>query len=575
MNLYDKSSLVLIPSGIKDGKIYSQRPENGDGDFTFSRSTSATRVGPSGLIEKETQNLLLQSNSFDTTWGSVGTLTSGQSGYDNSNDAWLFNYTTDPAIAFVSNTNSGVQTLSLYAKGSVNNGLRIYAFGSSNCQAYFDLNIGSVENTGNLIDATIEDKGNGWYRCSMTFNQTNSFIYFYLSNNANLNATSGSILIQDAQLEQGLVARDYIETTTTAVEGGITDNVPRLDYTDASCPSLLLEPSRTNTWTYSEPTSGAIGNINNVSVFSDIDSFSSIGLYGGVDLQGGSTTYIYNGGAVAGSTTYAFSCYMKTSDGAAPVVAQASGDAAGDFVFLIGGTRAFTGDLLNSYSVTQFSGDIYKVEAVITSIATPPNPANNGFIKYDTNRNADLEITGFQWEQGSYATSYIPTYGTSVTFESDACYGAGNASTFNSEEGVLYFEAKSFLSNGEDKRISISDGTLNNRIEFSYGSGNSRAFCIVVLNSVQIMYNLSLNLGDLDEYKKFAIKYKSGDSKFYVNGSEIISSNVTYTNTNSFDNLQLGNSTFTSALNFCGKVRSVKYFPTALTDEELEALTQV
>ena len=51
--------------------------------------------------------------------------------------------------------------------------------------------------------------------------------------------------IQDAQLEQGLVARDYIETTTTAVEGGITDNVPRLDYTDSSCPALLLEPQRT------------------------------------------------------------------------------------------------------------------------------------------------------------------------------------------------------------------------------------------------------------------------------------------------------------------------------------------
>jgi hypothetical protein len=48
--------------------------------------------------------------------------------------------------------------------------------------------------------------------------------------------------IQDVQLEQGLVARDYIETTTAAVEGGITDNVPRLDYTDSSCPALLLEP---------------------------------------------------------------------------------------------------------------------------------------------------------------------------------------------------------------------------------------------------------------------------------------------------------------------------------------------
>ena len=53
-------------------------------------------------------------------------------------------------------------------------------------------------------------------------------------------------------LSRVLVARDYIETTTAAVEGGITDNVPRLDYTDSSCPALLLEPQRTNVLTHSE-----------------------------------------------------------------------------------------------------------------------------------------------------------------------------------------------------------------------------------------------------------------------------------------------------------------------------------
>jgi hypothetical protein len=60
-------------------------------------------------------------------------------------------------------------------------------------------------------------------------------------------AIIGTIYIQDAQLEQGLVAQPYIETTTAAVYEGITDNLPRLDYSGgASCPSLLLEPSRTN-----------------------------------------------------------------------------------------------------------------------------------------------------------------------------------------------------------------------------------------------------------------------------------------------------------------------------------------
>ena len=64
MSIYDKASLVLIPSGTKTSKVYSQKPVNGDGDFTFSRSTAATRVNADGNIEKETQNLLLQSNTL-------------------------------------------------------------------------------------------------------------------------------------------------------------------------------------------------------------------------------------------------------------------------------------------------------------------------------------------------------------------------------------------------------------------------------------------------------------------------------------------------------------------------------
>ena len=75
---------------------------------------------------------------------------------------------------------------------------------------------------------------------------TATLILLLYADSSSASSTAGNIYIQDAQLEQGLVARDYIETTTTAVEGGITDNVPRLDYTDSSCPSLLLEPQRTN-----------------------------------------------------------------------------------------------------------------------------------------------------------------------------------------------------------------------------------------------------------------------------------------------------------------------------------------
>jgi len=49
--MYDKASLALIPSGTKASKLYSVLPANGDGDFTHTRGSTATRVNKDGLIE--------------------------------------------------------------------------------------------------------------------------------------------------------------------------------------------------------------------------------------------------------------------------------------------------------------------------------------------------------------------------------------------------------------------------------------------------------------------------------------------------------------------------------------------
>ena len=250
-SIYDKSSLVLIPSGTKSGKVFSQKPVNGDGDFTFSRSTAATRVNADGNIEKETQNLFTYSNTF-SSWNQYAgiTLTSGQSGYDGTNNAWeLEKDASGPYIAITQSQNaSGVVTFSIYAKQGTLRYLNFYdPVGSA--QIWFDLQNGVLNaQVGSRIDTNIEAAGNGFYRCSVTWNAsgTTECRLYPSSSGGSYSNDAGNIYIQDAQLEQGLVARDYIETTTAAVEGGITDNVPRLDYTDSSCPALLLEPQRTN-----------------------------------------------------------------------------------------------------------------------------------------------------------------------------------------------------------------------------------------------------------------------------------------------------------------------------------------
>jgi hypothetical protein len=49
--LLQTASLLLVPSGYKSGKVYSQIPTNGDGDLTFTRASTANRTNSSGNIE--------------------------------------------------------------------------------------------------------------------------------------------------------------------------------------------------------------------------------------------------------------------------------------------------------------------------------------------------------------------------------------------------------------------------------------------------------------------------------------------------------------------------------------------
>ena len=53
MSLYDKSSLIQVPSLYKDGTLVSTIPEDRSGDFTVARGSNlaATRIGEDGYIK--------------------------------------------------------------------------------------------------------------------------------------------------------------------------------------------------------------------------------------------------------------------------------------------------------------------------------------------------------------------------------------------------------------------------------------------------------------------------------------------------------------------------------------------
>jgi len=72
VDIYKKASLVMKPAAMKEGKLYSQQPHSGDGDFTFSRANGTqTRINKHGLIETVADNTPRLSYELDSN-GNVG-----------------------------------------------------------------------------------------------------------------------------------------------------------------------------------------------------------------------------------------------------------------------------------------------------------------------------------------------------------------------------------------------------------------------------------------------------------------------------------------------------------------------
>ena len=574
MSIYDKSSLVLIPSGTKTSKVYSQKPTNGDGDFDFTRSTAATRVNADGNIEKETSNLLLQSNSFDTTWNIQRTaVTSGQTDPNGGSTAWKITESTN-ATATYSYLSQAVtaNTISFYAKAGEISQVLVY-LGTSR-GVYFDLTDGSFvgyysANTDMIYNST--SVGGGWYRYSVFYiGLSVAEIYTAVSGDIYHDLVIGNgFYLWRAQAEQGLVARDYIETTTTALYGGITDNVPRLDYTDSSCPALLLEPQRSNLVPHSEYL--AVGwTYDNTSVISN-SIVSPTGEISASKLLDNTTNGLHRMYYITGTSASAhtFSIFLKKGEYSKVEIESLSGVTTNITYDLLNGTATSVGE------IEPYGNDWYRcifpMSTTSSSNAIQIRLVNNSnssvFVGTGT---SGVHMFGAMLEAGSYATSYIPTYGTSVTRNADACLGAGDANTFNSTEGVLYWEG-SFDSTSTIAGAIALIGGGSNRVQL-YNSGTSLVALIQVNGSVIWSQSTSGTI-DITSNHKYAVKWALNDFALWIDGVEfaVNSSGATFSDS---DLTELRFSDFGASYLYA-KTNQVLTFNTALSDTELADLTTI
>ena len=588
MSLFDDASLVMIPSAYKDGKLYSIKPTDGSGDFTFTRGSNlaATRVDVNGLIEKGRENLVLQSNQFDTTWGTNNaSITSGQIGYDGSSDAWLLSKTDSNALISQSVSKSGVQTYSIYAKAGTLSWCRFLITATTGNQSrYFDLSTGTKGGSGygTEIDSTITSVGSGWHRITLTFNESTTSVRIYPADgNLDISGTSGNILIQDAQLEQGLVATDYIETTTTTAQAGILEDMPRLDYSGgASCPSLLLEPQRTNVVPYSE----YFGAWTKSAVTITANAEASPDGYTNADkLIATASSGFHSMSQTIGSkialTPYTFSFFAKADEigFCVPNISSAfSGTQLAALINLSDGTASGVSAGL-SVSTEDYGNGWYRIKLTATSqnntssFLVTINATNaSGVSNFAGDGTSGILLYGAQLEQGSYATSYIPTYGngTSVTRSGDACSKTGVSDLIGQTEGTIFIEFDA----EEDAPQNMNLINFNNSTQASVliakrTSGELRAQVFAGGSAL-----VDINSAIVSGKTKAAIAYKSGDSVLYVNGVGVSDSSTFTFNGTLSDVIFPSHQAY---FNYGHKysVNQALLFKTRLSNEELADLT--
>ncbi len=355
----------------------------------------------------------------------------------------------------------------------------------------------------------------------------------------------------------------------------VGSGVPRIDYKDDSKGALLLEPQRTNLSLYSQQfnlwgedyvtVDQAISPDGNLTAdeLTKVSAFSAQGI-----TQTGTS-----------GVNYVFSLFVKPKTTNRIALRQASGsnDVRRYFDLSDESSGSSGGNQYGfvSEGIEKYPNGWYRVHTVCTSNGTAISKNLYAGMAGNTTYDGEVYIWGSQLEEGSYPTSYIPTHGSPVTRFSDVCEGAGNEQVFNDSEGVLYAEVKGFeeVPTISNHYITISSSTVSftNAIILQFRNNGTLRLYFGGSASANIQF-IDTSI-DFTENNKIAVQYDSNGSnyKMFVNGVSI--SRYSLATNQSVIGLSELNFNY-SNLNFNGNVKDVRYYNTALSDSELQALTR-
>jgi hypothetical protein len=566
------------------------------GDMSVTRATTATRVNSDGFIEQVPYNLFQRSEEFENTalWNRqnilsistnvanspIGTLTA---------DKIIPDTTLNQHRIFQQFNFSGQGVLSVYAKADGYNFLSLARDGGvAGSSIIFNLSNGTISGTASGFTPSIESVGNGWYRCSIYRADLGAGINLSYWIIARESATTANytgdgisgILVWGAQLVQGTQPKDYFPTTNR-------QNVPRIDYSNGSCPSILVEPQRTNLLIRSEEFEDASWVKDNSSILTNtaispsnvLNADTYIG--NGLNLQ----HFIYQNLSVTSGITYSISIYAKKDTN--------------NFIQLCGSNAAFGVNCFANFdisngtigtigsatiaSIDSVGNGWYRLKITSTAIATTSVApilisliTSSTSIKTETNNlSTSVYLWGAQLEAGPNVTSYIPTVASTVTRNADVITNTNASTLIGQTEGTIYVDAnlqgQSFSDNVSKILCEINlNNTSQNRITL-YRFNNLLYYDNVVNNVVQSSGTPFFTITNFTGKIKIALVYQQNNFKVFLNGALI------NTDTSALipicNNINIGHAR--NSVSWNGTINNTILYKTTLTDAQAIQLTTV
>jgi len=492
---------------------------------------------------------------------------------------------------------------------------------TNNGDSIFDLDNGVVVKQGTGSSASIYDVGT-YYRIIISFTTpasiTNNLIDIGVtSSSTSFSSTmtiGDSFAIWGAQLEQGSFPTSYIPPNTA-----FTSRASTATYFDANgvlqtagvdvardnaygfvdgkiTPiGLLLEEARTNLLPVSEEfTNGAWDNFNNRSTINNGWGLDIFGTGNGFDRFLANDTAECRIDEVvtvtSGIYTASFYAYDFNNTFCHFLAYSASNNSGARQWFNlqtgeIGGSSNFGSNVsVLSAGMENLGSGVYRCYAVIDFGYTDFTfgiGLGNANLTTSSTVGQYIYISGAQLEQGSYPTSYIPTSGSAVTRSADVSSSsavtrsADNAvidgqeflDFYNQEEGTWIAVAKPFtgVTAGSSMLFQVYTDA-NDR--YSVYSFNDRGYIYYQVDSGVVSTVTPIEDKELNEVKIAITQPEKG--KFFIDGVE---QELNQNNEIPVHSLSIGFRGYSASSYFNGHIKRIVYFPKALSDADLQALT--